>query len=65
MRSAESLAKGALTWENGEKVRSKLVDASIKRAEKAKQTKTKVDDQALLFYAGFMKSNRLKDALEK
>ena len=65
LKSMESLAKGALTWENGEKIRTKVIDKAIERAVKAKTTKTKVDNQALMFYAGIMKSDRLKAALEQ
>ena len=47
----------------GGKLRTKLVDAFIKMAARAKTTKTTADDDALGVAADFLKSIRLQTAL--
>lgn len=63
VKVAEGLASSFLTPERGEARRTVLVDYLCKRADKAKETKTEADDQFLSYWAGFLKSDRLKDRL--
>jgi hypothetical protein len=59
----EALASRYMTAERGEARRTQLIDYLCKRADKAKETKTEVDEQVLMYWAGFLKSQRLKDRL--
>ena len=63
IKIAEGLASKFMTPANGEAKRTKIVDFLIVRAAKAKRTKTSADDDILSFWAGVLKSDRLKDAV--
>jgi len=64
VKIAEGLTGKFMTCTAGENKRTKLVDYLIGRAEKAKLTKTSADNDVLRFWAGFLKSERLKEALK-
>ena len=64
IKAAEWIASGFLTEVKGEARRKQLVEFLIRRAEKAKRTKTTADDQLLRYWAGLLKSDRLKKTLE-
>ena len=59
----EALASKYMTAERGEARRTQLIDYLCNRVDKAKKTKTAVDDQVLTYWAGFLKSDRLKDRI--
>ena len=48
---------------NNELVARIQLDYLCNRVDKAKKTKTAVDDQVLTYWAGFLKSDRLKDRI--
>ena len=62
---AEKLAAKFLSHERGQDRRTKLVDYLITRAIKANKNKTTADNDALMYFSGFLKSERLLKALEK
>lgn len=64
VKLAEAIASKYLTYERGQLRRTWLVDYLIKRAEKAKTNATTADNDLLLYWAGILKSERLKDALQ-
>jgi len=61
---AEKLAHKYLTIERGADRRTQLVDYLIGRAQKAQKSKTEVDNGALSYFAGLLKSERLGEALK-
>ena len=65
IKIAEGVASKYLTSFAGDATRTEVVDYLIDRAEKAKLTATSADNDALRFWAGFLKSDRLKEALAK
>ena len=64
IKVAEGIAKKYLTLSKGEERRTKVVDYLITRASKAKVSKTSADDDILRYWSGFLKSERLKQALK-
>ena len=64
IKSAEGLTGKYLTLIKGEAFRTKVVDYLIVRAAKAKKSKTTADDALLRYWSGFLKSDRLKEALQ-
>ena len=65
VKLAEGVASKYMTSRAGDAKRTKVVDYLIVRAEKAELTVTSADNDALRFWAGFLKSDRLKEALNK
>ncbi len=63
VKIAEGVAAKCST--SGEARRTKIIDFLITRAQKAKGTKTSADDDILKYWAGILKSDRLKAALSQ
>jgi len=63
IKMAEGVTSKYLTLVKGESQRTRIIDYLIVRAAKAKDSETSADDNVLLYWAGIMKSDRLKEAL--
>ena len=64
IKIAEALTGKYMTAAAGEARRTKVIDYLIVRAEKAKASSTSADNDVLAYWAGIMKSERLKEALK-